>query len=1098
MTVLLGNAVLGRLAETVGWTLVHFTWQALVVGIVVCLLLRCVNRHRVRTRYAVCCVGLILLAVLPLVTAGYLSASVRSSFASDASKSSLKPPVRLDSQQLGNSIQTVTDAAQLAHSISVGQRTIAMTAGDRGPIDQANKVSQPWLLWLVVGWLCGVSFLLFRMVGGFIRIRSWRQSAFESNRKALVTTFDRLREHMQIRECVQLLESSQLAVPTVIDWLRPVVLVPSSILSGLTPMELESILAHELAHIRRHDYFVNLLQNVLETLLFFHPVVWWLSHQARIEREHCCDELAIQACGDPSTLALALTKIEESRLVDRRMVAATGGVLADRIRRILRKETGANVWPSGAALFFTLSAILAAVTASSVYAMDNPSNEPQAIAVFAPPSVTADEQDGSDQPDDESDKPDYATRMNQVGRKDAKTGKLKSVFSGVRLFEGDRQVSQDMIFSNVFNYSFISERVVKQLDVEFLGEIDFMDHAPSKAERFGPKVDLSVHQIIEPVGDRVVRPYLSDSVWIPGHLGFYGMNANKQHVFKIVRLSKIDLGIGPPLCDVNLLVLDDENSEFGVIGRDLTKQLSRETGRSVMFSADGEMWLQTKKSSSTNESAQRSAELPNIRVVEQDGGRTTRAVVDARRQSIEIQRYLLDMQDQIARDRGMQPGNWSTKFETLVSAIPGNWSPRDLESNEVMMNVPENTGLRIAFSGKHVEIQPKRDHVIVSVAGGQIDLIDQGGVIRARATPSGAVGRLVARVEVISDESVLTIKATHENNDPSQVHVRLRTETGAMDTDDVPHLGVRYKLELPKKERDRFRMRLSVRENLDRLRKELNANGGGQPDALSRKDSKATGFWSNFRSNLLLKHDGGESSWGPHAKTGSLRTRLTLLTKHPKVGDPLRFKLELKNFGDNAQTYDPQYYSAFRVLKVTNAETGESDESLGMTYQTSGGKVSLAAGETVTLWETEDAAELFMLDEGTYNVQVAAPQILGEILPESNELTVTVAAGIQTIPKRLMRAFAKIVPEGWKVSVGWQQRVYLEYQRTRDKRGSATIQLWTSDQALLASEVAPGTSLVRSFDGVGNVFLITSENVKTIWPDYAERLSEALKEVLHD
>ena len=90
-------------------------------------------------------------------------------------------------------------------------------------------------------------------------------------------------------------------------------LLPMSALAGLSPLQVEAILAHELAHIRRHDYLVNLLQTLLETLLFYHPAVWWLSRQIRIEREHCCDDLAVSLCGDPVVYARALADLEELR-----------------------------------------------------------------------------------------------------------------------------------------------------------------------------------------------------------------------------------------------------------------------------------------------------------------------------------------------------------------------------------------------------------------------------------------------------------------------------------------------------------------------------------------------------------------------------------------------------------------------------------------------------------------------------------------------------------------------------------------------------------------------------------------------------------------
>ena len=103
----------------------------------------------------------------------------------------------------------------------------------------------------------------------------------------------RLCGQLRIRRPVRLLESALVDVPMVIGWLRPVILLPASALSGLTPQQLEAIIAHELAHIRRHDYLINLLQSLIETLLFYHPAVWWVSRQIRREREHCCDDLAV-------------------------------------------------------------------------------------------------------------------------------------------------------------------------------------------------------------------------------------------------------------------------------------------------------------------------------------------------------------------------------------------------------------------------------------------------------------------------------------------------------------------------------------------------------------------------------------------------------------------------------------------------------------------------------------------------------------------------------------------------------------------------------------------------------------------------------------
>ena len=124
--------------------------------------------------------------------------------------------------------------------------------------------------------------------------------------------------------------------PAVIGWIRPVVLLPASALSGLEPGQIEALLAHELAHIRRHDYLVNLLQTAVETLLFYHPAVWWVGRQMRAERENCCDDLAVAVCGDALVYARALTELEQIRIAAPRLaMAANDGSLLNRVRRLL-------------------------------------------------------------------------------------------------------------------------------------------------------------------------------------------------------------------------------------------------------------------------------------------------------------------------------------------------------------------------------------------------------------------------------------------------------------------------------------------------------------------------------------------------------------------------------------------------------------------------------------------------------------------------------------------------------------------------------------------------------------------------------------------
>ena len=160
---------------------------------------------------------------------------------------------------------------------------------------------------------------------------------------------------LRISRPVGLLESCLAGVPVVIGHLRPVILMPVGLLTGLPAAQIESILLHELAHIRRYDYLVNMLQTLVEGLLFYHPVVWWISGVIRTEREHCCDDLAVTLSGDAHEYALALANLEQSRWDPSEIaLAATGGNLVKRIRRLLIPTEG----PTSALTPFVSAGIL--------------------------------------------------------------------------------------------------------------------------------------------------------------------------------------------------------------------------------------------------------------------------------------------------------------------------------------------------------------------------------------------------------------------------------------------------------------------------------------------------------------------------------------------------------------------------------------------------------------------------------------------------------------------------------------------------------------------------------------------------------------------
>jgi hypothetical protein len=176
---------------------------------------------------------------------------------------------------------------------------------------------------------------------GALWLRRLRASVQPANRAHWQARLDALAARFGLRS-VSLHLVSALDSPVTAGWLRPVVLLPMAVAARM-PVELvEALLAHELAHIRRHDYLVNLLQNLVEALLFYHPVVWWLSHRVRAEREHIADAMAAEAIGDPRRLAFALSALSElspaPRALPQLAPAAHGGPLMSRIQKLIRPD----------------------------------------------------------------------------------------------------------------------------------------------------------------------------------------------------------------------------------------------------------------------------------------------------------------------------------------------------------------------------------------------------------------------------------------------------------------------------------------------------------------------------------------------------------------------------------------------------------------------------------------------------------------------------------------------------------------------------------------------------------------------------------------
>lgn len=304
----------GTFVQTLGLTLLHSLWQCAAIGPIAWLALHALRNATPQARYAVACAALAACILWP---AAQLAQAL---FAPHPT------PHFATSPMLGN------DGAQAA--MSNGLLPIGTVPLDR------------MLAWIVALWAVGTSAMLLRLLAGLRWVARLRSSAEASHSPIWQRRLDRLARRSglsNIRLVVLDSDGSLIDGPLAAGIWRPMVLVPVSLLARMPVEMLDALLAHELAHIRRHDYLVNLFQRIAEALLFYHPVAWWLSHRIRLEREFVADALAVEVIGKPRQLARALAELDRlTPNVPSLAQAAHGGHLMSRIQSLLRPQPRAS------------------------------------------------------------------------------------------------------------------------------------------------------------------------------------------------------------------------------------------------------------------------------------------------------------------------------------------------------------------------------------------------------------------------------------------------------------------------------------------------------------------------------------------------------------------------------------------------------------------------------------------------------------------------------------------------------------------------------------------------------------------------------------
>jgi beta-lactamase regulating signal transducer with metallopeptidase domain len=293
--------------RTLGWTLLHFLWQG--AGLAALFAVASALSRSASARYALAAGALVLMLVSPVFTFMWLQA------------------------QANPAVSTGAEGA-LTRAETSTQHATALS-GSRAPVAGGRSEEATGMLWLVEAWFLGVLLLSLRTAGGLFLIERMRRKEIRPVAAELYARCMALQRRMGLDRVIRYCECHRLDAPAVLGWFRPVVLLPVKALTGLNEEQIGAVIAHELAHIRRFDCFVNLFQIATETLLFYHPAVWWVSQRVRAEREHCCDDEAIAICGDAVNYARALTLMEEWRKAPALMMAANRSPLAERVVRVL-------------------------------------------------------------------------------------------------------------------------------------------------------------------------------------------------------------------------------------------------------------------------------------------------------------------------------------------------------------------------------------------------------------------------------------------------------------------------------------------------------------------------------------------------------------------------------------------------------------------------------------------------------------------------------------------------------------------------------------------------------------------------------------------
>jgi len=323
------------LTQAMAWTLVHSLWQITIIAIILSVVLRVADSASSIKKYYISVAALLSSIVIVAVTFTMCYSDVT-----------------IDSTLMYTSI---------AEQLSLNSENVVMEGA------KIATLFSDYYYVLVNAWVIGTMLFLMRFLGGFIYLKKIvAQSEIGSDR--LTTTLKRINKKYRINRILSVKESKSITTPMVIGYIKPIILFPMGLVTQLSVSEIEAILAHELAHIKRHDYLLNIIQIITESVFYYHPALWYISSRIRYERENCCDDMAIKMTNSSMSYAKTLIKLQELKPTGMQTSLALTGhksQFAQRIQRILGTSQIKNYTRDKVLL------LLVIITSACVYAADN-------------------------------------------------------------------------------------------------------------------------------------------------------------------------------------------------------------------------------------------------------------------------------------------------------------------------------------------------------------------------------------------------------------------------------------------------------------------------------------------------------------------------------------------------------------------------------------------------------------------------------------------------------------------------------------------------------------------------------------------------------